>query len=633
MPRPILSLIRTAKRLADWFICPRILQSDDTMAIYHARLSVWLLLALIIWAPIFSLLFKIGLHNNQGALACLTAGLIGCAAFYCSRRWGSRLLTGHLICVGLFTAVLWAAPFSGGLHSPTLMWILAVPMLAAILCGPWSAILWFFLCISTDLALFILVTKFGPTYPLDESDWSMLMVSCMLGLGTFVLSLTIIYELLKAHALDRFNAANARLEAQNRDLIIARDAAEAASRAKSDFLANMSHEIRTPMTAILGFSDMLLSPDMSAQAWTEAAQTIQRNGQHLLSILNDILDLSKIDAGRMTVEPRRFNIAEAVESVVHTMRGRAKSKSVIIDAELAADLPAEITNDPTRFKQVLMNLVGNAIKFTPQGSIRIIVSRVSSDGIDRLRADVVDTGIGMDAEEAVRLFAPFAQADTSMSRRFGGTGLGLSLSRRFARLMGGDVTLVESTPAQGSRFRVEIDMGQASPESTAPASAPTTSPPRPPGDSKMAALNAAILLAEDGPDNQRLISHVLRKAGADVTVVDNGRRAVDAALKARAEGRPFDVILMDMQMPLLDGYQATAELRQRGYTGPIIALTAHAMAHDRKICLDAGCDDYATKPIDWPKLLGLIREYQTGSETTPPPATPGPPPRQLATTR
>ena len=636
MPRPIQSLIRAANRRADWFIPPRILQSQDTMAIYHARLSVWLLLALIIWAPVFALLWKVGLDHTQGALACFSGGLIGCLALYCSRRFGSRLLTGHLICTGLFTAVLWAAPFSGGLHSPTLMWIVAVPMLAAILCGSRSAMLWMTVCGVTELSLFTFVDRIGPTYRLSESDWMLLSAASMLGLGTFILSLTIIYERLKAFALDRFYSANRLLEEQNRALTLARDAAETANRAKSDFLANMSHEIRTPMTAILGFSDMLLSPTITEEGWTDAALTVQRNGQHLLNVLNDILDLSKIDAGKFSIDPQPFVVEDLIQSALLTMRLRANPKSVTIDAVIAPTTPARVVSDPTRFRQILLNLIGNAVKFTPMGSIRIEASAASSNVSPRLRVDVVDTGVGIRPEHTGHIFDPFSQADSSMSRRFGGTGLGLSLCRRLARLMGGDVTLVESAPNRGSRFRVEIDASRplpVEPIAFVPNVAPAaTAPPPSPASGEENTLRARLLLAEDGLDNQRLISHILRKAGAEVTLVENGRQAVDAALRAFHDGTPFDVILMDMQMPVLDGYQATTELRERGYLKPVIALTAHAMSHDRQLCLDAGCDDYATKPIDRPGLIRLIRKYLNND--TPADATvPGSPQRHLASTR
>jgi len=417
-----------------------------------------------------------------------------------------------------------------------------------------------------------------------------------------------------AKALQRERRISMELEAAMQQLEAATQDAKAATQAKSEFLANMSHEIRTPMTAILGFADLLLAEGDLAKAppdRLQAIQTIRRNGEYLLQILNDILDVSKIEAGKLDVERMRCSPVGLVAEVQSLMQVRADGKNLSLNVEFVSAIPETIETDPTRLKQILINLIGNAIKFTEEGGVRLLIRFLGQDpACLRMQFDVVDTGIGMTAEQTARLFQPFTQADSSTSRKFGGTGLGLAISKRLANMLGGDIN-VESEPGKGSTFRVTTVIGSVegvrmldpSTEIAIVKSAGSAS------RSYGCDLNGRILLAEDAPENQRLISHVLTRAGADVTVVENGKRAAEAALAARDEGNAFDVILMDMQMPEMDGYEATSLLRQKGYTGTIIALTAHAMASDRKRCLAAGCDHYATKPIDREALCRTIRAY------------------------
>jgi signal transduction histidine kinase len=427
-------------------------------------------------------------------------------------------------------------------------------------------------------------------------------------------------------------------ERELREILLreAKLAAEAASQAKTGFLANMSHEIRTPMTAILGFTENLLEPGLSESDRLQAIHTIRRNGEHLLQIINGILDISKIEAHKLQIESVAFSPAQLIGEVHALMSIRAEERN--LDFVVAYDGPVTetIRSDPTRLRQILVNLVGNAIKFTARGHVRLVTRLVTGEtGGPVIRFDVIDTGAGLTPEQVALLFQPFTQADSSTTRSFGGTGLGLTISKRLAVLLGGDI-LVTSQLGRGSTFSVVIGTGPLDGVNMVEPALPGTKPEQlatTSGESEATKLDCRILLAEDGADNQRLITFILRKAGATVTIAENGRIAVDTVLGARAaraqhgaaEGssspgletssdkrqppEPFDVVLMDMQMPVMDGYEATAVLRSNGYTGPIIALTAHAMAGDRDICIQAGCDDYATKPIDRTTLIDTIQKW------------------------
>jgi len=402
------------------------------------------------------------------------------------------------------------------------------------------------------------------------------------------------------------------IESTNKALEDANEAAVSATKAKSDFLANMSHEIRTPMTAILGYSEMLREADGNTLSKTQrddAIDTVHRNGTYLLQLINDILDISKIEANKIDLEHIAFSPHAVVDDVVQLTQHKAEEKEIDLQYAWEYPIPKQVTGDPTRFKQILINLVGNAIKFTNEGQVNLTARWL--EATQQLQIDVADSGVGMTAEQARSCFEAFRQADTSTTRKFGGTGLGLSISRQLAQLMGGDVSVQTTKVGAGTTMRVtvtlDVDEDTLRIESEdAYLSEPTTSKSSDKKIREAKQLDLNILLAEDGPDNQRLITFLLKKAGARVTLAENGQLAVDAVAKANADKKPFDVILMDMQMPVLDGYSATARLRDNGVDIPIIALTAHAMEGDRRKCLDAGCDDFATKPIDIETLIETI---------------------------
>jgi signal transduction histidine kinase/CheY-like chemotaxis protein len=407
------------------------------------------------------------------------------------------------------------------------------------------------------------------------------------------------------------------------DITAARRAAEEATRVKSEFLANMSHEIRTPMTAILGYIDLMAEScpnqcDFSRTERHRYLETISRNARHLLEIINGILDLSKIEAGKLILEHASCSSVQLIADVLSMMRVRANEKRIGLEAQIDGPIPETIRSDHTRLKQILINLIGNAVKFTETGTVTLI-ARCAKPGAGenpasrpvRLVFEVRDTGIGMSREQIEQVFRPFTQADASMTRRYGGTGLGLIISKRLANLLGGDIE-VESTPGAGSVFRFWFET-ELTPE-TVFVRDPSLTMMKTAGALEIQAENmpadipCRVLLAEDGPDNQRLITAFLKKIGAAVELAENGRIAVEKALEARDHGRPYDIIFMDMQMPEMDGYQATRLLRSREYPGPIVALTAHAMAQDAQKCLAAGCDEYLTKPIDRKLLVATIHK-------------------------
>lgn len=396
----------------------------------------------------------------------------------------------------------------------------------------------------------------------------------------------------------------------------AKEAAESATRAKSEFLANMSHEIRTPMTAIIGFADLLLETLQTPEA-VEAVQTIKRNGVYLLNLINGILDLSKIEAGRLNVERTKCSPQAILNEVVSLMRVRAVSKNLSLDMKWDGPIPETIQSDPLRLRQILINLIGNAIKFTEVGSVRVIGRLVkTSDAVGKMQFDIIDTGIGLSSEQMQHLFQPFAQGDSSTSRKFGGSGLGLIISQRLAEMLGGEIS-VSSNAEQGCTFTLTVAAGDLTNVCLTENPSLPSNEPVPLESQQPAApsrLSGRILLVEDGPDNQQLVSLLLRRAGATVSLAENGQIAVELVHAARRENNSFDLILMDMQMPIMDGADATRKLRSDGITTPIVALTAHAMSGDREACLAAGCNDYLSKPIDRALLIQTAAKYLPAKE-------------------
>lgn len=404
------------------------------------------------------------------------------------------------------------------------------------------------------------------------------------------------------------------LSQSNEQIRLALVAAEAAERAKTNFLTNVSHELRTPLTSILGYADLLTSPDLSTQQRAEFLQHVRRSGRHLLALINDLLDIARIESGELTITPRPTSPLQLLEEVASMLRPQIATRPIRLESIVVPPIPETVHLDPDRVRQVLMNLLGNAIKFTEHGSVTLRMSLVAG-AAPMLRFEISDTGPGIDPAQVEAMFETFSQRDASTSRRHAGLGTGLPLARRLVTALGGRMQ-VESRIGVGSTFIVELPTGPLDdvPMRTRVRHADGMGEePRiasdAPADEAHPLAGRRILFVEDGPDNRRLVCFHLQRAGASVETAENGRQGHAAAVAAARAGRPFDVIFMDMQMPEMDGYTATSLLRSQGYRGPIVALTAHAMSGDRERCLRAGCDDYLSKPIDREALIAAARRW------------------------
>jgi two-component system, sensor histidine kinase len=397
----------------------------------------------------------------------------------------------------------------------------------------------------------------------------------------------------------------ARLQSYVQELEQLKLEAESANIAKNQFLANMSHEIRTPLSAVMGFAELLTKKSVTDEEKKECAAAIKRNGQSLMRLIDDILDTSKIEAGKLEFENEVFDLFEILNDVDSTMSIRAKENGVHFSFKNAEISQTKYYADSVRIKQVLLNIIGNAIKFTQGGSVTVstkIETLLDSEN-DKLSILIIDNGVGITPDQAEKLFSPFSQGDSSTKRRFGGSGLGLVISRQIARALDGDIRLLQSEQNKGSTFLIELTLPHATEKNLQKTSAHKddfvfTD------DKNISLTHMKILAVDDSPDNLTLLSHYLKQSQAQLTFATSGVQALEEMKKA-----DFDLVLMDVQMPGLDGHETTREIRRRGFTKPIIALTAHAQRSEHEKCKQAGCDDVLTKPVSKSKLLTAVQFY------------------------
>lgn len=471
----------------------------------------------------------------------------------------------------------------------------ADPRLQVVLCTAFSDHSWEQICEAVGPGDRLLILK----KPFDVVE-----------LRQLALSLTTKWNLSRAAARSHRDL-EAAVEQRTAELRLAKETADRASRSKSDFLANVSHEIRTPLTAILGFAKLLIdgNEQLASEQRGEYLQIIRGSAEHQLALINDLLDLSKVEAGQMCIHRVECSPREIVDDVVRTLSARAAEKRLSLESVWLGEAPELIYTDPSRCRQLLLNLAANAVKFTDAGGVKLVCQLLLAERRTRLRVECIDTGVGIPTEQQQSIFQPFVQADSSITRQYGGTGLGLAISRSIATMLGGTLT-VASRPGEGSTFTAEIDAGPPDAFSRPPAASIARSTHHPAADQRAASIvGRNILVVEDNLFNQKLVRLGLERAGASVELAEHGQAGV-----TKAQGGAFDLILMDMQMPVLDGYAATRLLRQRGFDRPIVALTAHALEEERTKCLEAGCTAFVSKPIDLDHLVALIGRMLAASD-------------------
>ncbi len=400
------------------------------------------------------------------------------------------------------------------------------------------------------------------------------------------------------------NTAKSDLNKALQETEEARTLAEQANATKSAFLANMSHEIRTPLSAILGYNSLLKDPSLSSKDQNQFIDTIDRNGKALTRIIDDILDLAKVEAGKLEVEFVEFSLYELVHEAVDLFRDRANQKNISLSLNYDRAIPRSIFSDPVRLRQVLINIVGNAVKFTSRGAVQVTVSGTVDSKVEdiyRFELKVKDSGPGLNLEQKQRLFQPFMQGDNSVTRKFGGTGLGLVLSKRLTEALSGTIEISQFAVGEGCTFDINFPAHFSRQPASVP---PTASIVQPPASLKGRLATVKVLLVDDAIDNQLLAKRFLMRCGANVDTASDGQEAIDKVLAGS-----YNIILMDIQMPVMDGYEAMSTLRAKGCQTPILALTAHAMLEQKAKSLAAGFDGHLSKPLNFEELIQAIHRH------------------------
>lgn len=527
------------------------------------------------------------------------------------RATGQYLLSANLyLACCCIVAVLGCSAFSGGLHSPVFPWFALIPVTGVLLLGYCrSTLYWFLFCFGVSIVYGVAVSQgfsFPELYRLEYFHF--FYTICISGLVMILFFISLTFNHNRSIALRKIMEQNNALER-------ARSQAEAATRSKSEFLANMSHEIRTPLNGILGFLHLLSEEKMSDDAH-ENVQHIKKCSESLVVVINDILDFSKIESGKIILEKIPFNLTETIETSIDTFKTSASNKDVAITYELNEKISPMIIGDPFRLRQILINLIGNAIKFTREGSITVTanINGVINFHLDDIEIifSVTDTGIGIAKEAQRNVFKAFEQSDSSTTREYGGTGLGLAICSNLVKIMGGRLW-VESEPGQGSSFKFTLPT-QYSISDTSSQSSPkeleeTAGDPQ----------TLSILIAEDKPINQLLVQKILVKIGhINTDIANNGIEAVELA-----NNNQYDLILMDIQMPEMDGYQATEAIRSRynpNQETKIIGLSANVFPEYVARAKQSGMDDYLEKPINMKKLADIIKDIRQEYHKTKPPS-------------